>query len=75
MIVMSARVLGRSLLVGPLWISVEIWNQWLPNGMGAFVMEGMAWEPIDGNAWISLYHAFGKDGSFRFGHETHKASL
>jgi hypothetical protein len=32
----GTKVLLSALLVGPLWISAEIWNQWPPNDMGLF---------------------------------------
>jgi len=45
------RVSGTAFVVGPIWTSVEIWNQWPPNDMGLWDLtsgaEGMAgWDAI-----------------------------
>lgn len=47
------KVLVSAVLVGPLWISVEIWNQWPPNDIGRLAYDalhslpmGMVWDAI-----------------------------
>ena len=50
------RVGGTALLVGPLWVGVEIWNHWPPNGA---VMGSFQGEWAGGDFWQGVAEAIG----------------